>query len=330
MSAVDTILTQALAQAAKYSDVSTYANEAISASGSSFSLAYTPNIPNPVSVEPNLQAAPFAPNPNLWVWQQGNMQQFFSWLMDGSNPPINKLTNLVTQFMLTYFPIASDAYPDAVAWLKSAIVNGGTGIPAAIEDQIWQRARDRINSDNQSALDAAASDFAARGMPLPTGALATLAQELRFNGLQKNADLSRDVGIKQAEIEIENIRFAVDQAMKMRYQALQAATDYLRALMSSADLIAKTGGQLGNIQADLINASANFYNARLHRDQLLIESASEKAKLDVHVLDAGINQFRVQVEGQVNAAVAAMNAVGHTVQAALSALNTIGVETTAL
>jgi hypothetical protein len=322
MSVMTQILSDALEKATNIDKIDSYAGTAFAFSGSSALTNPNTVVSPPTVVEPDHES--FLADPTLWVSIESTSQQFLDWMFKGGGAS-EKLTALLTAFLAAHFPM--DSYDVGVSWINSAIVSGGTGIPPAVEDQIWQRARDRISVDNQKALNAAAAEFASRGMPLPPGALAAQAQQLRLDGLQKGADLSRDVAIRQAEIEIENIKFAVSEAMKMRYAAMKAATDYIGALVGLSGNIIQSNRHVGNIQADLINASANFYNARIHLAELQLRATTATTELALKQEEIGLEQLKAQISGTVQGAVGGASAMGHAVSAALSALNAISVET---
>lgn len=185
---------------------------------------------------------------------------------------INYLTNLFQEFFATYYPIANDALDEALDWLENTIVNGGTGIPAEIENLIWQRHRDNIAREILQAQNSAYAEFTARGFSLPPGALSAKLENINVEGLKKSAEASRDLAIERMKIEIENVKFAVELATKTRFEALRAASDYLKTMMLAPETAAKLADFSINAQARLISATADFYRARLIRDDMLMKA----------------------------------------------------------
>lgn len=146
---------------------------------------------------------------------------------------IDKLGGLFGDFIQTYFPDDSTAWRAAQDWIVKSIEVGGTGIRPAVERQIWERDRARVLEDNRRNLDETASTFSARGFPMPTGAMIGMIRASQKQTHDKITQLSRDVAIKQADMEIQNVRFAVENAITMRRSALDAARDYISAIASS-------------------------------------------------------------------------------------------------
>jgi hypothetical protein len=240
------------------------------------------------------------------------------------------LSGLFADYFNTYYPLDTDAFNSAIAWLKNTIENGGTGIPAAVENQIWQRYRDGIVRAGLQAQNSAYADFAARGFPLPAGALAARLDDIRQENMLKIAESARDIAIKQIEVEIENIKFAVKTAIDARLDALKAAADYIRAMALAPDIATKIAQQNSDAQARLIAAAADFYRARLTRDDLAYKAWA--TLMEQRGKDAGVNMqgWGHSIDARARAAVGAADVYGRNASAALNSLNSIvGVNTQA-
>lgn len=233
------------------------------------------------------------------------------------------LSDKLADFFATYYPLAADAFDEATNWLVNTITVGGTGIAPAVEDQIWQRGRDRIIADGARVESQTLTEFASRGLSLPSGAMAGRLQEVRFEQLLKTQELSRDVAIKQAEIEIENLKFAVDLAVKSRMQAMGVAVDYIRALMSGADTAARVALLNADAKARMISATADLYRARLTRDEIAMRVPLANAANGVQLNGIGVDGFYKGVGARVQAASAAAESYGRVASAALASLNSV-------
>lgn len=236
---------------------------------------------------------------------------------------IAMLTDELANYFITYYPLASDAFDEAINWMVNAITVGGTGLNPAVEAQIWQRGRDRILIDGQRAEAQTMDEFSARGFSLPPGALSARIDTARHEGMKAIGEFSRDVAIKQAEIEVENLRFAVDQAVKARMSAMAAASDYIRALMSGPETAARVASINSDAKARMMGATADLYRARLARDELAMKvpmfNTGERVKITGMELDASYKR----VQNRVTAAVAAAEQYGKAAQASLASLNSV-------
>ena len=234
---------------------------------------------------------------------------------------INDLTDKFADFFITYFPIRSTLMPAVEAWLERAITDGGTGINANIERQIWQRDRDRISVEAFSAMDEAMDAFASRGFPMPPGALNAQVIAIQRKRSADIAAVSRDAAIKAFDTEIENVRFAIQQAIDYRTRAIAAAGDYIRALAVAPTIASSLSTQSADAQARLISAAASFYNARIGAADLSVKVASINADNNMRTT---VKQADIDVEyssQRVKAAMAAAETAGQQAAAALNGIN---------
>ena len=236
---------------------------------------------------------------------------------------IGLLSGQLADFFVTYYPIANDAYDDATSWLIDTITNGGTGIPQDVEDQIWQRGRNKIINEGKRAEDQLVAGFAAKGFTLPPGVMAKGIKEIRFAQLSALGTQATDIAVKQIEIEIDNIKFAVEKALDMRIKAIQAAADYIRALAIAPELGVKLSETDASVQAKMMSATADLYRARLSRDELVMNT--EIARMSNFQSDQKIfyDTYVSRVHESVQGVLKAADGFSRTAQAALSSLNSV-------
>ena len=226
-----------------------------------------------------------------------------------SDAIIDKLVPLFTGFMSKYFPDDCDYLMKAQGWVCDALTNGGTGLNAAVEDQIWQRDRSRVLAEVRRARDEVLTTFAGRGFPIPPGAALHLMRQSQVEAQNKIAQASRDVAIKQAELEIENVRFAVDKSIDLYVKALAAAADYMKALAVAPTSAMQVIPSVTDSQSKLISAASDYYRARLSASELLVNVASTNVE----------NQLKASVSEQENATRRAIAAYENQVKASISA-----------
>jgi hypothetical protein len=233
------------------------------------------------------------------------------------------LSNQLAEFFATYYPLASDAFDEATNWLVNTITNGGTGIPAALEDQIIQRERDRIIREGQRVSASITSGYAARGFSLVQGPMIYDLNQATFEQAGRIGIATTTVAVKQIEIAIETIKFAIKTTIDSRMAAMQAATDYIRALSVAPDAASKIAALNTDIKAKMMSAAADWYRARQNRDQLILESKLAE-------LNAGIDIYKHRRENatqnsqiDVQALAAAADVFAKTAQAALASLNSV-------
>ncbi len=230
------------------------------------------------------------------------------------------LADGLSTFLTTYFPLGNELAA-ARAWVENAITNGGTGIAAAVEAQIWERDRSRILTDAARATSEVVSSWAAKGYPLPPGALVGQVADIDQDARNKNAAASRDVAIKQAEIEIENVKFAVDKAIQLRSAAIAAAGDYIRTLALGPQLGVQLSSAMIDAKAKLANVLTSFFQAKINALELPARVAIAQAGLNVDVRKGNLGSQVELIRARVATIESAAKAVGVQASAALNALN---------
>lgn len=180
----------------------------------------------------------------------------------------------------------SELLPELLDNIK-AMMAGGTGLPAAVEDALFSRARERDSAETERAVQEAVDAWAARGFSMPPGMLAKQASVVREQGRLKAAELNRDIMVEAAKWEIENIRFAVQQGMALEQVLANIFENMAKRMFEAAKFQAEA-------QINVFNAQIGLFNA---------QSASFKTLADVYrtKLDgalAKLTAYKTAVEGQ--------------------------------
>lgn len=312
----DTLIAAALARNAQFSDAALAASKSVlsAAQGQIFAP------PGFTAVVPALRQAPpaFSPNTDLSLLFSQGFQTAFAQF----NP-------LVLQSVLDY---TTRFFPAAIAgtcddWIQKAILTGGTGIPAAIENAIWERARSREMIDARMLEQEALNAFASRGFSMPPGALAGRLLEVRQNATNKSSTISRDVAIKQAELEIENIKFALDEGLKVRMGVIQSLPAYIKAWLEPAADAVEYAKALAAAKERLWSAASDYYRALISEAELGVRTQSitqtsrdQMVAEDVlsfgHTVGAQVEAAKTVAAVLANAAAGALNAISTNVQQA--------------
>lgn len=187
-------------------------------------------------------------------------------------------------------------------------IKGGTGLSPEVEALIWGRAVDRETRIARGAeLDVLRSGEAL-GFKLPSGVVAAQLERARRDFHDKIAGMSRDVAIKQAELEQSNLQQVVsegvqlesklmDNALQLEQQAFEAA----RAVAESHLQIYNAGVREFEVLMQQFNTYATVYRTLVDAETAKLEQY--KAELQAEQTKASINQslvaqFKAQVEAQ--------------------------------
>lgn len=226
------------------------------------------------SVDPNLQKIDL------------NIDRFNSLL--GTLP-----TNPTNTFAFTEIPYSSNLLTDLRARLLEWVNGASTGLLPSVEQAIWDRGRAReVTTSNRKAQEAVRS-FAMRGFSKPQGALSLEIQDAAQEAQNASNTLSREVMIKQADLEQSNRRFSIEQAAKMEEALIAYTSQQMARVLESAKALQQFLIDIYGHEVTAYGVETQAYAARVGA-----ETAAFKAKTDVNVAEANvrIEAARVQLQ----------------------------------
>lgn len=188
----------------------------------------------------------------------------------------------------------SDGVLTSLASVIIARLAGGTGLAPAVESAIWDRARDREAAIAQANIDEVMRANEALGFHLPTGALsAQLRQETR-NFYDKVSGLSREIAIKQADLEQSNMQHAIDKAIgyedvlsSILQRRAQVSVDVFRAEVQAFSAQVEQDVKHWEVQIKQLEAQTTFvFNAQKMNSEIVranLATVLEAAKTGAQV-----------------------------------------------
>lgn len=183
--------------------------------------------------------------------------------------------------------------------LMLRVTEGGTGLPVAIETAIWNRERDREAGVMRSAeIDALRQD-AAQGFYTPTGTAQARLFKVRTEYSNKIISLGRDIAIKQAQLELDNIQKALElivpieqEWIKYDLERRQRAFNLVKANNEVAvqvfDLTTKmflANQEMRKLGVQIYQAEIAAYEAKIRAHVALIEAESKKLDVNKSLID---------------------------------------------
>lgn len=223
-------------------------------------------------------------------------------------------------FLSTYLPI-SPSLQYALDWLGRAINVGGSGINAAVEAALWQRDRGRILADSERAADEAMATWANRGFPLPPGALTNQVNQINLDAGRKLAESSRTAAIESFKAELENVRFAVKEAIDYRTAAINAAGDYIKTMMLGPQTAMQLATGLANLKNDLARTLVSFYTAQNTAAEIPVRLAIAQGELSARVGQANLEAEKGSVDAKVRAGIAGAQMAASQASAGINGVN---------
>jgi hypothetical protein len=227
-------------------------------------------------------------------------------------------------------------------------LGGGTGLDTTVETAIWDRAREREASIAQAGLDEVQRLAEAGGFALPTGVLLADTRAAQRNYYDKVSGLSRDIAIKQAELEQENLKQAVTASIELEGKLIDYSLRIEMLAFESAKYLAENAVAIYNAQVEKYKTTVQAYTAYATAYRAIIDGELAKvevfkAEIQAELAKAETNKvlvqqyeaevrarlstvelFRAQVEGakaQMELEGARLAAVGEQIKAYIAGIN---------
>lgn len=184
--------------------------------------------------------------------------------------------------------------------LNSNITVGGTGLSPTVEANIYARDQERANLELQATRDKIANEWAKRGFNLPDGVLSSQLLAVDLDFLNKRLDVSRDIAIKQAELEQANIFKSIDSAIAIEGQLIsfansmaQRAVDVSKATADALIAVFNADVQRYTVGLEAYKAQATVFESKVRAQ--LAEVEKYKAEIDAGKLTQDINLGYIEI-----------------------------------
>lgn len=140
---------------------------------------------------------------------------------------------------------------------------GGTGFSGDVERAVLERAKDRDLGEYRRVRDAAWADAANRGFTLPPGALLSAQAKARQAASDNIARANTELVIKQAELEQQNIQFAISTSLNLRQSILSAMISYHGNLVQINGQALDFAKTVANLLVETYNTQVKAFSAQL-------------------------------------------------------------------
>ena len=179
-------------------------------------------------------------------------------------------------------------------------LDGGTGLNPIVENAIWDRGRDRESKAVTIAERSLLVDRASQGFSRPTGAALAALEGVVQDYQGKVIELSREIMIKQAELEQSNLINAIQQTIalediliKENLTINQRAFEVAKYMQDIALEIFKVEVSLFNSQVEAYRAYAAAYQAILQGELGKVEIF--KGEIEAQKLKGDINEQNIKI-----------------------------------
>lgn len=183
--------------------------------------------------------------------------------------------------------VAGDLEGQALRARWHEIMEGGTGLPVAIEQMIFDQGAAREEQTARQEVHAAQTEWAARGFSMPGSTLLARESEVRTRSMKARSELNREVVIARFKEEIEMLKFAVQQGVVLEKQYLDKLTlahDIAVRLVDGAYRIKQT---IAELHLAYVQMLVTVYQAD-------ISAFRERVQVELSRLEA----FRAQLDAE--------------------------------
>lgn len=233
--------------------------------------------PIPDDVIPGAIAKPMLPTTDFSVDVKDAFDRAFGSFNADLKPQI-------IDYLAEFFPdIAGAVRSGSDQWIIDTITSGGY-VPVAVENAIWNRARDKEMQDVARAEQSIIDATAARGFSMPTGATAAALLSLQQESVTRMAAVARDIAVNSFSVANENIKFAIQQAIGLRTAFVGALGEFIKTAMIQPNGAAEYAKTILAAKSSLYDAATRLYSATVAEEQMRVEALQKNVSLDLTAL----------------------------------------------
>ena len=201
----------------------------------------------------------------------------------------------------------SDIWADLLAKVLHNIRNGGTGLDAQVEGDIYWQHLNRTLDENDKLIQQASNYWSARGFTLPPGMLSAKINEINAQISRNNLSASKDITISQAELAQKNTHFFIDKGVQLEgmlreffIQQVNATLQAQRAIAENAIAIYDAAIRKYNYFLEEFKTYLAKYDAEIRLELAKIEvfkGEMEGAKIHGEIERAKADMYAAEVKG---------------------------------
>lgn len=190
-------------------------------------------------------------------------------------------------------PYNSEVWDTLLDKVVDGIRNGGTGLDADVEQEIWGRAQRRQQGENEKLYRETEEYFSSRGWLMPPGAMAGRLAEVSQEIAKNNTDLNGKIAIEQAELAQKNTQFVIEKGINLETILRDFFNNSAARTLDAAKTIVGSA-------IDIYNARVAGYNLKIERYKAMAAVFEARIRAALEAVEI----FKAQIEGaRVTAAV---------------------------
>jgi hypothetical protein len=181
-------------------------------------------------------------------------------------------------------PYTSTLITNLDTWLRAILVDGATGLGTTVEANIWDRARDRLQVENERVYEEALSFWSARGHALPPGALIARLTRAMAEQTRANQQINYEIAIEQARLAQSNQQHAEEMSNRMIEVLVNNNAGYYTRSLDAAKYAIE--GPIRVFEAQVAKMTAQV-SLLLEEAKVNLTMALEENRIKIETLKAG-------------------------------------------
>jgi len=174
----------------------------------------------------------------------------------------------IQNYLETFFPdIDAAVKTNSDAWIVNAMVNG-VSVPVAIENAIWNRARDREIQEGLRNEASILEASAARGFSTPSGLINYAISENQQDTSKRLSTINREIAIKSFDVLDANTKFAIQSAISLRTAFVGALGNFINTAMQQANGATDYARLILQAKTGLHDAALNLFRSKIEEEKL--------------------------------------------------------------
>lgn len=194
----------------------------------------------------------------------------------------------------------SDLLSHVKAKIDAGVLNGGTGLAASVEDDIYQRDAERNELAVQQNVDRMIDEWSGRGFSLPSGVIVSSVSDIFEKSRMDSLTVSREIRIKQAEMAKEHEQFLITNGISLETVLIAHHDRIMDRALQAATSILQIGIAIIEAQVRLIIGKIDIYKNELDARIVIEKFKLEKYAQAVVVYSKKIDAIATKANALTN------------------------------
>lgn len=242
--------------------------------------------------------------------------------VDSTAPEIVRLNNEADAWIAKYFPAINKCLKTLPEEWLCGVISGTKpfGMDQTVFEIVWHRARDRAYRASNASTRTLEAAFSSRGFTMPPGALVAAMSAVEAEASAAIGEVNIAQAIKDAEIKLDLLKFAEEQAIRMKLGIMDAMARFYQMWFAMPDRDIERARIRAQAMSAFYSALSNYHNVEVAFEQLRLEAAKAGLTADLRsddrtmdaeqILRAGLPSIGAVAQAFGNIASGAASAAG--------------------